>query len=207
MQTTPSFTEIPVPGKHLCGLTWQDPLLWVSDAQLEEILAIDSRSGEIVRRVECPAVVTGLTHFNGELLQVAGSDRSLRLMDSRTGEILEEFLNPRPGLQLCGIEATPAGVWLGYEDPPMLELRRFPYLELADRIAVHEPPAGVTMTDKYIAYANYPNAHIHLVDREKRRVAKTIKVQGNPTGLTWDGRRLWYCDHTNLVLRAVDISE
>jgi hypothetical protein len=46
-----------------------------------------------------------------------------------------------------------------------------------------------------------------LVDREKRRVAKTIKVQGNPTGLTWDGRRLWYCDHTNLVLRAVDISE
>jgi len=206
MSHSRSLTEIPVPGKQLCGLTWKNELLWFSDGELDEIMGVNPQTGEIVRHIECPEVRTGLTTVDGNLLQVVGANRTLRQIDIATGQITREFPNPRAGLELCGIETTAAGIWFGYQDPPMLDLRDPHRFELIDSIPVAEQVAGVTVTDKYVAFSCYATAHVHLIDSRMRKEAvATLEVSGNPTGLTWDGRLLWYCDYTNLLLRAVEV--
>jgi hypothetical protein len=207
MASTSSLSEIRVPGRHLCGLTGQGTLLWFSDAELEEIIGVDSESGQVVRRIKCPEVRTGLTMFNGNLLQVVGSSRGLRLIDPNTGKMIQAFPNPRPGLELCGIEATSTGVWLGYSDPPVLEFRDLAQFELLDRIPVMEAVAGVTVTSRHVAYSSFETAHIHLIDPATKEIVATMNVKGNPTGLTWDGHRLWYCDYTNLRLRSIELPQ
>jgi hypothetical protein len=44
-----------------------------------------------------------------------------------------------------------------------------------------------------------------MLDLEARRDAASYSVAGNPTGITWDGRRIWYCDYTTLQLRAIEV--
>jgi glutamine cyclotransferase len=203
MEPKLSLMEIPVPGGQLCGLTWRDRLLWFSDAELDQIVGMDPKTGRVVRHIECPEVRTGLTAVDGNLLQVAGLKRVLRLIDFKSGETIREFPNPRDGIELCDIEATASGIWLGYEDPPMLDFRSPQTFELIDSIPVAEPVAGVTVVGECVAYSSYTTAHLHLIDPRKKRVLATIDVSGNPTGLTWDGRLLWYCDYTNVTLRAI----
>jgi len=89
----------------------------------------------------------------------------------------------------------------------MLELRNVKSFELIDSIYVAEPVAGVTVTDQHIAYSSYKAANIHLLDPGTKKVVATIRVEGNPTGITWDGQFLWYCDHTNVALRAIEVSQ
>jgi hypothetical protein len=205
MASTSLLAEISVPGKHLCGLTWKDDLLWFSDAGLNEIIGVSPQTGALACHIECPEVRTGLTVINGDFLQVVGVGRALRLIDCRTNEAVREFPNPRPGRDLCDIESTSKGVWLGYEDPPMLELRGLQGFELLDNIPVDEPVAGVTVVNQYVAYSCYATRHIHVVDPVSKEVATTMEVLGNPTGLTWDGSLLWYCDYTNVRLRALEL--
>ena len=198
---------IQVPAKHLCGLTGQGKLLWFSDAELEEIVGVDSETGQVVRRIECPEVRTGLTMLNGNLLQVVGSKRGLRLIDPNTGKMVQAFPNPRPGVELCGIEAMSTGVWFGYSDPPVLEFRDLKKFDLIDRIPVLEPVAGVTVAGRHVAYSSFKTAHIHLIDPTTKQAIATIDVKGNPTGLTWDGRRFWYCDYNNIWLRSAELPQ
>jgi hypothetical protein len=65
--------------------------------------------------------------------------------------------------------------------------------------------AGVTVSDNYIAYADYWAGVINLVDSARQQEVATISVNGNPTGLTWDGNWIWYCDYTTLQLRAIEV--
>jgi hypothetical protein len=150
-------------------------------------------------------VQTDLTSVDQTLLQVVGPARRIRIVDSTSGETVSELPNPRPGDLLCGLHATEAGVWLGYEDPPLLELRSWPDLVLHQRISVGRKVAGVTVVGRYVAFAEYAQARIHLLDPRTEQIAISIGVNGNPTGLTWDGRHIWYCDYTTVQLRAIDV--
>jgi hypothetical protein len=65
--------------------------------------------------------------------------------------------------------------------------------------------AGVTVSDNYIAYADHRAGVINLVDSALRHEVAKISVNGNPTGLTWDGNWIWYCDCKTLQLRAIEV--
>jgi hypothetical protein len=197
--------DIPVEGERLCGLTFVDGLLWFSDASLEQILAVRIDNGQIERRIVCPGVRTGLSHFGRHLIQVVTAARVLREIDIDSGAILRELPNPRPDRELCGIETCRKGIWLGYRDVQRLDLRRYHDLKLVDTIAVDDDVAGVTVVDRFIAFASYPKALIHLVDPQAKLVVASIGVPGNPTGLTFDGRRIWYCDYNTSQIRAIEL--
>lgn len=199
-----SVCDIPVRAQRLCGLTWLNSALWFSDAGLEQIFAVNPESGAVVKAIDCPGVRTGLTRLGQNLLQVVGLERSLRVIDPETGQGLKEFPNPRPGLELCGIEMTSAGLWLGYQHPPQLDLRAAPDFKLKDHMRVDRPPAGVTATERFVAFADFAGS-IQLLDLDRGKQALSVGVNGNPTGLTWDGRRFWYCDYTTLQLRAIEV--
>jgi streptogramin lyase len=197
--------DISVRAFKLCGLTWWGQFLWFSEAVTNQIMALDPYTGEVTQRISCPGVRTDLTTVGGNLLQVVGPERSLRTIDPETGKTVGELPNPRPGHVLCGLEATHGGVWMGYEDLKVLDLRSSEDFRLIDSFPIGRPVAGVTVSDRYVAYADYQGAVISLVDPLRRREIAAISVNGNPTGITWDGSRIWYCDYTTLQLRAIEV--
>src|SRR5262249_34471744 len=139
------------------------------------------------------------------LIQVVTPERRLREIDVDSGVTVGEASNPRPDGELCGIENSAAGLWLGYRDKPRLDLRRTQNLELIDTIRVDDDVAGVTVVNQFIAFASHPSAIIHLVDPTAKAVVASVSVPGNPTGLTFDGHRIWYCDYTTVQLRAIEL--
>lgn len=197
-----------VEGSHLCGLTWLEGLLWYSDAGLEEIVAVDPITGSVASRLPCPGVRTGLTATadGSSLVQVVGEDKRLRAIAPHTGEVLAERANPRPGGELCGLQDTAAGLWTGYQRPPVLELRRHEDLETLVSIPVAEDVADVAVVGELVVFANHPDARLNVVDPGAGRIVLTIPVAGNPTGLTWDGGRFWYCDYGAGRLCAVEVA-
>jgi sugar lactone lactonase YvrE len=196
-----------VEGSHLCGLAWLDGLLWYSDAGLEQIVAVDPATGVVASRLPCPGVRTGLTAAadGTRLVQVVGKDKRLRAVEPHTGEVLEEYPNPRPGGELCGLHDTADGLWTGYQRPPVLDLRRHVDHEAIVSIPVDEDVADLTSVDELVVFANHPDARLNVVDPEARWIVQVIPVAGNPTGLTWDGDRFWYCDYGAGRLRPVEV--
>ncbi|WP_089158387.1 hypothetical protein [Micromonospora sp. NBS 11-29] len=202
--TVESTRDIPVPARHLCGLVWSGQLLWFSEAEQGRILAVDPGSGVVARQFACPQVRTDLTVHDGRLVQVVGGDRALRTVDPRTGAVLAETPNPRPGHTLCGLEAGPHGIWFGYEDLRVID-RRAEDGRLLDTIAVTGAVAGITATDRHLVYADHAAGALTVVDPATRREVATYRVDGNPTGVAWDGTRFWYCDYPTSRLRAVTL--
>jgi glutamine cyclotransferase len=200
-----SVRDIPVRALKLCGLTWSGQFLWFSEAVLNQIIAVDPVTGRVQERIPCLGVRTDLTTLGGNLVQVVEDDRRLRVIAPDTGSIVSELPNPRPGNVLCGVEATRDGIWLGYEDLRVIDLRASDDLRLIDTVPVKHGVAGVTTSDSYLAYADYPAGCINLIDLRTKREVGSYSVAGNPTGITWDGRRIWYCDHTTLQLRAIEV--
>lgn len=207
MTTLHETASIPVEGAHLCGLAWLDGLLWYSDAGLEEIVAVDPAGGDVAARLRCPGVRTGLTAAAGgaQLVQVVGHDKRLRFVDRHSGTVVAERSNPRPGGELCGLHDTPDGLWTGYKRPPVLELRRHADHEPLVSVSVDEDVADVTGVGELVAFANHPDRRINVVDPRAGRIVRTIAVAGQPTGLAWDGARLWYCDYGAGRLGAVEV--
>ena len=197
--------DIPVRALKLCGLTWSGEFLWFSDAVSNRIMALDPVSGRVERHVPCPEVRTDLTTLSGNLVQVVGERRALRVIDPVGGDVVVEMPNPRPGNVLCGLEATKDGIWFGYEDLRVLDLRTVEDGALIDTIPVSRPVAGLTVSDRYVAYSDFRSGTINLVDVARRREVACYDVAGNPTGLTWDGLRIWYCDYTTFQLRAIEV--
>ncbi|WP_225732147.1 MULTISPECIES: hypothetical protein [unclassified Nocardia] len=197
--------DISVHALKLCGLTWSGDLLWFSEGVLNQIIAVDPASGAVQHQIPCERIRSDLTTLGGQLVQVAGEDHALRVIDPATGDTVTELPNPRPGAVLSGLEATKHGVWLGYADRRSIDLRTTDGLRLVDAIPVRVAPAGVTVSDNYLVYADYRGGMINLVDLASRREVASYDVAGNPTGLTWDGSRIWYCDHTTLQLRAIAV--
>lgn len=197
--------DVPVRALKMCGLTWSGQFLWFSEAVSNEIIAIDTCDGTVLHRVPCPEVRTDLTTLRGNLMQIAGGERALRVIDPNSAAVVAEVPNPRPGHVLCGLEATSHGIWLGYEDLGIIDLRSQEDFHLIDSIHVGGSVAGVTVSDSFLVYADYRAATINLVDLDERRELAAYSVAGNPTGLTWDGSKIWYCDHTTLQLRAITV--
>ncbi len=197
--------DIPVRALRLCGLTWTGEFLWFSEATLNRIMAIDPTTGEIADTIDCPDVTTGLTTLGGNLVQVVGTERRLRVIDPESHDVVDEWDNPRPGHQLCGIEAGRDGVWMGYEDLRLVDLRSGDDLELLDTVQVPGRVAGITVNDTFVVYADHRAATLTLLDRLRRVPAASISINGHPTGITWDGTRIWYCDYTTLQLRAIEV--
>lgn len=199
-----SVRDIPVRALKLCGLTWSGEFLWFSEAVSNSIMALDPATGKVERRLPCAGVRTDLTTLSGNLVQVVGDHRALRVIAPDSGDTLMELPNPRPGNVLCGLEAARDGIWFGYEDLRVLDLRDG-HGALLDTIPISRPVAGLTVSDHYLAYSDYRAGTINLVDIRLRREVASYDVAGNPTGITWDGSRIWYCDYTTLQLRAIEV--
>jgi DNA-binding beta-propeller fold protein YncE len=200
-----SVRDISVHAFKLCGLTWCGEYLWFSEAVTNQISAVDPHTREVTRRIPCADVRADLTTAGGHLLQVVGDAMTLRVIDSDTGATIDELQSPRLGHALCGLEAARDGVWMGFDDLGVIDLRGTDGFRLLDSIPIAHPPAGIAVSDRYLFYADHHRGIINVIDFVRRKEIAAIDVDGNPTGITWDGSRIWYCDDTTLQLRAIEV--
>jgi glutamine cyclotransferase len=101
------LATIPAPGGGGdSGLTWAEGTLWVGQYRERKIHQIDPKTGAILRTIESNRFVTGVTWIDGELWHGTweGDESDLRLVDPRTGEVLERLEMPT-GVGVSGLES------------------------------------------------------------------------------------------------------
>jgi hypothetical protein len=199
-----SVYDVSVDADVLCGLAWSGDLLWFADAGRERIVAVAPHSGGAeVASVACPGLRCGLATVGGNLVYTAGLDHRLHIVDPATGELVAQVRNPRPGMAVTGMEGGRHGLWLGYGD--LLDLRNQRDFSAMTTFVVNGRISGITATDRYVIYADRQAELITLVDSTMQQVALPVNVHGSPTGLSWDGARIWYGDSSASRLRAIDV--
>lgn len=205
-----SYHDVSVEAEVLCGVTWSGQLLWYADAGREQVVGVDPHSGESVATHSCPGLRSGLAIYGENLVYAAGPDYLLRTIDPVSGEVVDESPNPRPGQEISGLEGARQGLWLAYRE--LLDLRTIGDFRLVECVGVNRIATGVTVTDRFVVYCNdqagnerVPLGIITVLDTNAGQEVLSINVHGAPTGLSWDGSRIWYCDNASSRLRAIDV--
>jgi streptogramin lyase len=106
--------SIPAPGEgRASGMAWAEGLLWVGQYRDRKIHCVDPETGAVLRTIECDRFVTGVSWLDGDLWHGAdtGEACSLRRLEPRTGELLEELHMPA-GVFVSGLEANGEGRFL-----------------------------------------------------------------------------------------------
>jgi|HubBroStandDraft_5_1064220.scaffolds.fasta_scaffold00623_11 hypothetical protein len=196
---------IATPADYPCGLTWDGAHLWHSDQDAASIYAIDRMTGVVVRTFSCDLVRADLT-FDGSMLgQVGGRPKRLVLVDPETGEVTGHREISPPSGRVTGVEIGPEGLWACLRAPTVVQLRSYPAMQVTREFAVPgDGPSGLTYADGLVIYGEYEASMLHAIDSADGSYLGSTRVDGRPTGIAWDGTRLWYCDFPGRAIRAID---
>jgi hypothetical protein len=200
--------SLPAPGRYLCGLTWDGEHLWHSDQEALAIYALDRRDGAVARELACPWVRADLAFDGSVLCQVGGRPKRLVLVGRDTGEVVgQRPVLPSSG-RLTGVEMGPEGMWMCLREPMVVQLRDYPALDVVREFAVPGArPSGLTYAGGVVVYGEYDTSTLHAIDPASGAHLGWASVPDRPTGMTWDGERLWYCDFPNRAIRAFELAD
>ncbi|MEU4826682.1 PQQ-like beta-propeller repeat protein [Actinomadura citrea] len=198
---------LPAPAAYMCGLTWDGARLWHSDQDAEKIFAIDPATGGVSRTLACDRVRADLAYDGARLCQVGGRPKRIVLIDPDDGRITgEKEVLPASG-RLTGIELGPEGMYMCLRGPTVVQLRDYDTMTvLREFPAEGESPSGLTYADGVVVYGDFDDAVLRAMDPRTGEHLGALPVPGRPTGLTWDGRRLWYCDFPARAIRPLELS-
>lgn len=199
---------LPAPGNYMCGLTWDGTWLWHSDQGEGAIYAIDPGDGSVARSFECEAVRADLAYDGTYLCQIGGRPKRLVLIDPASGEPAgERPVLPATG-QLTGVEYGPEGAWMLLRGPTVVQLRSRDDLGVVRQFPARgESPAGLTYADGVVVYGDFEQGTLTALRAADGTELGSIGVPGRPTGLTWDGERIWYCDFPARAIRSLALPD
>jgi hypothetical protein len=199
---------LPSPGSYLCGLTWDGQHLWHSDQGAAVIYAVDRLTGAVVRTLSCPEVRADLTYDGSALCQVGGRPKRLILVDPASGAVTgQREILPASG-RVTGVEMSSEGLWLVLRDPDVVQLRAYPAMTIQREYPVPvSAPSGLTYADGIVVVGEFEPGALHALDAATGRYLGLMPVDGRPTGLTWDGERLWYCDFPARAIRPLRLAD
>jgi hypothetical protein len=206
-RTVPVARCLPSPGRYMCGLTWTRGLLWHSDQEAEKIFAIERTAGLVVQVFDCPQARADLTHHDGWLCQVGGRPKRLLLIDPQTGQTVDQKQVPPPSGRLCGVEMGTDGMWMCLRNPSVIQLRDFETMTVQREHAVPGGPSGLTHVNGVVVYSDFEAGMVRAVDGGTGRLLGMVRVEGHPTGLTWDGYQLWYCDFQARAVKSIRLDD
>jgi len=188
----------------MCGLTWDGTHLWHSDQGAEKLFAVDPVGGRTVREFDCAWVRADLTYDGSRLCQVGGRPKRIVLIDPATGEVTGQKQVPPASGRLTGVEMGPEGLWMCLRAPAVVQLRDYTTMTvLREHPAEGFAPSGLTYVDGAVVYGDYLDGVLRVMHPETGEQLGVVPLPGRPTGVTWDGERLWYCDFPARSLRAL----
>jgi outer membrane protein assembly factor BamB len=191
----------------MCGLTWDGYQLWHSDQEALRIYAIDRETGAVRRVIDCPWVRADLANHDGLLCQVGGRPKRIVLVDPATGRTAgQKRVLPASG-RLCGIETGPDGMWMCLRAPAVVQLRDMESMTVRREYPVAGSPSGLTYVDGVVVYSEFDGGVVRAVDAGTGEPLGTVPVEGHPTGMTWDGEHLWYCDFATRTIKAIRLED
>jgi hypothetical protein len=203
----PVVRTIPAPTSYLCGLTWDGELLWHSDQDEELIIAIDPADGRVVRRFACPWVRADLTHDGEALLQVGGRPKRLVVVDPVGGRVTGRRELPPADGRTTGVEMGPEGLWSCLRGPSTITLRDRATLRVLREFPVGgSSPSGLTVAGDVVVHGDFDEGVLRSTDGRTGEPRGRLDVPGKPTGITWDGELVWYCDFSGRCFRAVPLT-
>lgn len=199
----PTFS-FSTPGQHPCDLAWDGRSLWHSDEDAEMIYQINPANGQALKSLYCPSIKTGLA-FDGQYLwQVVRNPQRMRCISPQDGTTIREFLIHSGTGNACGIDTSGCLFWLGMEQPNAeIQLRSLDDGRVIKRFPAEPRIAGVCISAEVVWYTEFKQSLLIGIDPETGVEQTRFKLTGNPTGLTWDGRRFWYADYTGKQIRSV----
>ena len=197
-----------LPGEYPCGLTWDGTHLWHSDQGALRIYAIDPADGTVVRDFACEWVRADLAFDGTRLCQVGGRPKRLVLIDRDSGRATGQREVLPPSGRVTGAEMGPEGMWMLLRGPMVVQLRSYPDMTVLREYPVPgSTPSGLTYARGTVVYGEFEAGLLHAVDAATGAYLGSAAVTGRPTGLTWDGERLWYCDFPNRVVCPFELGE
>jgi hypothetical protein len=99
-------------------------------------------------------------------------------------------------------------MWLCLRGPTVLQLRDYPSMAvLREHPVAGNAPAGLTVADGVVLHGDFADRRISATDPMTGAELGSVTVPGNPTGLTWDGEYVWYCDFPARRLNALRIDD
>jgi hypothetical protein len=206
-RTAPVVRALPAPGQYLCGLTFDRGRLWHSDQDAGRIWALDPGTGEVTTTFGSDRVRADLTTVDGLLAQVGGRPKRLVLFDPGTGEEVGERAVHPPSGRLCGVETAPEGIWAGLVNPSVVQLRDPVGLQVLREFTVPGVPSGLTVAAGLVVYSDFGAGVIRALHPETGGLVGEVAVEGHPTGTTWDGEHVWYCDFAGRRLAALRLAD
>lgn len=193
------------PGNYPCGLAWDGRRLWHSDQEAARIYAIELSTGSVVHTYRCDQVRADLAFDGTMLCQVGGRPKRLVLVDPQTGTVTgHQEIRPASG-RVTGVEFGPEGLWMCLREPMVVQLRDYSSMQVRREFPVRgSSPSGLTYADGVVVYGEFESGELHSIDPTNGTHIGSTRVDGRPTGLTWDGNRLWYCDFPGRAIRSID---
>lgn len=206
-QLTPVHS-IPSPSSHLCGLAWGNGSLWYIDGKEFRIYRLEPQTGKIRSILQIPQVNTSLSFDNGYLWQVTGEGylthpKNVTKIDPNLGEAVAVIGLGEDSKYIAGIDVQGDTVWVSLEQRGRLQQRQLYTNRVLRDYGVEPRIAGIVSAGASFFYCEYNQRLLVEIDPETGVERVRYGVEGNPTGLTWDGEYVWYNDYTGKKIRKI----
>lgn len=191
----PIDRTFPAPGTHLCGMASDGARLWHSDADTERIYQIDTATGRVVAEIPCPGVRTDLAFDGRHLWQIAGQPKRIVVMDPADGRSVTEISLGPDGENACGLHVEGDRYWIGWKGEASIEERNLVSHEVLATHGATPRIAGLTKRLDALWFTDFEEGLLVGMDLPSGVEIARFQLDGNPTGLCWDGEGFWYSDY------------
>jgi streptogramin lyase len=196
--------SIPAPGRNLCGLAWDGSHLWHADAGTSLLYCLDPQSGTVMRTLEVRDVRTCTDYADGMLWQIAGRPKTLCELDPETGAVRRAI--PLRSETICGLQLVGDHFWTTEEEGRLLWCRLEDAAVERELQAVPRIAGVASALDSLWYTVDEAGLIVRVAATDGQEVAR-YSVGGTPTGIGWDGERLWYADQAAKRLVAARLRE
>jgi glutamine cyclotransferase len=106
-------------------------------------------------------------------------------------------------MYVAGVEVQGDEVWVGLERKGRLQRRRLHSCEIIRDFEAEPRIAGIAVAGGSLFYCEFDQGLLVEVDPGTGVELARYRLEGNPTGLTWDGSHFWYNDYTGKKIRNI----
>lgn len=156
-------------------------------------------------RSPCPDVRTDLAWDGRNLWQIAGYPKRIRVLDPTDGRMLRDIELGPDSENACGLHVGQDRYWIGWKEEATIEERDLRNHKVIANYPALPRIAGLTERNGALWFTDFEEGLLVAVERSSAQEVARFQLEGNPTGLCWDGTLFWYSDYSGRRICAVRV--